>query len=45
MIDLKTLSKEHEQLFPNATAESQLFKMEEEVTEFFNAQGTDKSLK
>ena len=29
MIDLKTLSKEHEQLFPNATAESQLYKLEE----------------
>lgn len=45
MIDIEKLSKEHAVLFPNATAESQLYKMEEEVTEFFAAQGTDRGLK
>ena len=33
MIDLEKMSKEHETLFPNATAESQFVKMEEEKAE------------
>lgn len=37
MIDLEKLSKEHEALFPNATAESQFYKMEEEINEFDDA--------
>lgn len=37
MIDLEKMAKEHEKLFPNATAESQVYKLEEELTEFFYA--------
>lgn len=37
MIDLEKLSKEHEKLFPNATAESQFFKLEEEIEELEKA--------
>lgn len=33
MIDLEKMSKEHETLFPNATAESQFVKLEEEKAE------------
>lgn len=33
MIDLEKMAKEHEKLFPNATAESQLWKLEEEINE------------
>lgn len=33
MIDLDKMAKEHEKLFPNATLESQLWKLEEEISE------------
>jgi hypothetical protein len=45
MIDLEKLSKEHEQLFPNATAESQLWKLEEEIREFDDAYGYEDEIK
>ena len=45
MIDLEKMARQHEKLFPNATAESQLWKMEEEVKEFFEVQGTDGCIK
>lgn len=34
MIDLEKMAEQHKQLFPNATAESQFYKMEEEIEEF-----------
>lgn len=34
MIDLEKMAKEHEKLFPNATLESQVWKLEEELKEF-----------
>ena len=37
MIDLEKLSKSHEELFPHATAESQFYKMEEELKELEEA--------
>lgn len=37
MIDLEKMAKEHEKLFPNASAESQFHKMEEEISEFDDA--------
>lgn len=37
MIDLEKMAKEHEKLFPNATAESQFHKMEEEIGELYSA--------
>lgn len=37
MIDLEKMAKQHEKLFPNATLESQIAKMEEEIEEFGNA--------
>ena len=36
MIDLEKMAKEHEKLFPNATLESQIWKLEEEIREFFD---------
>ena len=33
MIDLEKMAKEHEKLFPNATLESQVWKLEEEIKE------------
>ena len=45
MIDLEKLAKEHEKLFPNATAESQLWKLEEEIAEYQDAIGFEESLK
>lgn len=41
MIDLEKLSKEHEKLFPNASAESQFHKMEEEIQEYLEASEDD----
>lgn len=37
MIDLEKMSKEHEKLFPKATLESQVWKLEEELKEFWDA--------
>ena len=37
MIDLEKMADAHKKLFPNATAESQLWKMEEEIQEFEEA--------
>lgn len=37
MIDLEKMAKEHEKLFPNATLESQVWKLEEELSEFYYA--------
>lgn len=34
MIDLEKMAKEHEKLFPNASLESQIWKLEEEAKEF-----------
>lgn len=45
MIDLKKLSKEHEKLFPNATAESQLWKLEEELNEYAEAKTEEDEIK
>lgn len=45
MIDLEKLSKEHEALFPNATAESQFYKMEEEINEYFDACTEEQTIK
>ena len=42
MIDLEQMAKEHENLFPNATLESQVWKLEEEISEFFDAPKCDK---
>ena len=33
MIDIKKISEQHEKLFPKATAESQFYKLEEEIQE------------
>lgn len=41
MIDLEKMAKEHEKLFPKATLESQLFKMEEEIGELNSAYGEE----
>lgn len=45
MIDLEKMAKEHEKLFPNATAESQMWKLEEELKEFYNARDYDEKIK
>ena len=37
MIDLEKMAKEHEKLFPNASLESQIWKLEEEINEFCSA--------
>lgn len=37
MIDLEKMAQEHEKLFPNATLESQVWKLEEEIKEFEDA--------
>lgn len=37
MIDLEKMAKEHEKLFQNATLESQVWKLEEEIQEFEEA--------
>ena len=45
MIDLEKMAKEHEKLFPNATLESQVWKLEEEIAELQEAKGFEESLK
>lgn len=45
MIDLEKMSKEHETLFPKATAESQFYKMEEEINELYAAETPEQILK
>ena len=42
MIDLEKMAKEHEKLFPKASLESQVWKLEEELNEFFNANKDEK---
>ena len=38
MIDLEKLAESHKELFPLATAESQFYKMEEEINEYLSAE-------
>lgn len=45
MIDLEKMAKEHEKLFPKATLESQVWKLEEEIAEYQEAKGFEESLK
>ncbi len=45
MIDLEKMAKEHEKLFPNATLESQVWKLEEEIAEYQKANGFEDGLK
>jgi len=45
MIDLEKMAKEHEKLFPKATAESQFFKMEEEIRELELANGNEDEIR
>ena len=45
MIDLEKMAEQHKQLFPNATAESQFYKMEEEIEEFKNAETSEEQIK
>lgn len=40
-MNIEKYSKLHEKLFPNATAESQFYKLEEEIAEFKAAVGED----
>lgn len=43
MFDLREITKQHEELFPKATADSQLWKLEEEIQELAEAiQDNDK---
>ena len=37
MIDLEKMAKEHSELFPLATLESQIWKLEEEISEYKEA--------
>ena len=37
MIDLQKMAKEHEKLFPKASMESQVWKLEEEIDEVYKA--------
>lgn len=37
MIDLEKMAKEHEKLFPKASLESQVWKLEEEISEYKEA--------
>lgn len=45
MIDLEKLAEQHKKLFPNATAESQLWKMEEELKELEEAKSFEDIMK
>ena len=45
MIDLEKMAKEHERLFPNASLESQVWKLEEEIEEFYNAKTEEERIK
>ena len=45
MIDLEKMAKEHEQLFPMASLESQVWKMEEEIKEFMESKTVSKTIK
>ena len=45
MINLEKLSKEHEALFPNATLESQVWKLEEEIKEYRDATSVEQLIK
>ena len=38
MIDLEKMAEQHKQLFPNATLESQVWKLEEEIQEYREAE-------
>ena len=45
MLDLKKMAEAHKKLFPNATAESQFYKMEEEIEELVKAKTEDERIK
>ena len=45
MIDLEKMAKEHEKLFPKATLESQVWKLEEEINEFCYADLPEASIR
>lgn len=45
MIDLEKMAKEHEKLFPNATLESQVWKLEEELDEWSQAKDEQERVK
>lgn len=45
MIDLEKMAKKHEKLFPNATAESQVWKLEEEIKEYGETQTEEEEIK
>lgn len=45
MIDLQKMAKEHEKLFPNASLESQTWKLEEEFNECNIAEEKNKKIK
>ena len=45
MIDLEKMAKEHEKLFPKASLESQVWKMEEELTEYRDATSVEQLTK
>lgn len=44
-MNIEELSKEHEQLFPNASPESQFWKLEEEINEFEQAKTFEQKIK
>ena len=45
MIDLEKMAKEHEALFPKASLESQVWKMEEEIKEYDEACSLEQIIK
>ena len=45
MIDLEKMAEQHKQLFPNATAESQFYKMEEEIEELSKTKSREEHIK
>lgn len=45
MIDLEKMAKEHEKLFPKASLESQIWKLEEEILEFEDAKTLSENIK
>ena len=44
MIDLEKMAEQHKQLFPHATLESQVWKLEEECKEMFEAKEPQKAI-
>lgn len=45
MIDLDKMAEEHKKLFPNATLESQVWKLEEEITEWSHTKNYEDGLR